>query len=106
MSPQQHLHIMQLAHLIMFDGDESHLTKTVTLHAVMYDIAQTIKLIAMSQFFLSLPDGSRHTETEPTTTINFNLNHLSSIIQNTYPASPEPPQNSSSVLQEPSAQQE
>jgi len=69
MSAQKDLHIVQLPHLIVLDGDQSHLAQPVTLHAVMHNVAQTIEFIAFGEFFFGLSDGGCHTETETTATI-------------------------------------
>ena len=76
MRTQQHLDVMQLTHLVMIDGDESHLAQTLTLHTVMYDISQAIELLALSQFLLRFLDGRSHSKTETTAVIYLNLYHF------------------------------
>ena len=39
---QQHLHVVQLAHIIVIDGDQSHLAQTITLHTIVDDITKTV----------------------------------------------------------------
>ena len=73
MRTQQHLGMMQLAQLVVVDGDESHLAQSLTLHTVMYDIAQAIELVALGQFLLSFLDGGGHSEAEATAFVDFNL---------------------------------
>ena len=73
MGTQQHLHVVQLPHLIMVNGDQSHLPKAVTLHPIMHDITQTIERITLCQFLLRFLNGSRHPETEATAIVNLNL---------------------------------
>ena len=48
----------------MVDGHKSHLLQTVTLLAVVYDVAQTIELSLFGKFLFRLADGTRHTEAE------------------------------------------
>ena len=38
MGTQQYLNIVQLRHLLVVDGDETHLSQTVALHSVMHNI--------------------------------------------------------------------
>ena len=42
MGTQQYLDIMQLAHIIVIDGDQSHLAQTITLHTIVDDITKTV----------------------------------------------------------------
>ena len=79
MSTQQHLHIMQFTHLLMINGDESHLSQALTLHAVMHNIAQTIEFLALSQFLLCFLNGRGHAKTETTAVIYLYLNHYYSL---------------------------
>ena len=76
MSPQQHLHVVQLAKVVVIDGDESHCPQTFTLHTIVDDIAQTIKAVSLGQFLFGLLDGCGHTETEATAVIDFNIQHV------------------------------
>ena len=69
MCAQQHLHAMQLAHLLMVNGDESHLAQPLALHTIMYDITQAIERVTLGQFLLCLLDGSSHTKAETTATV-------------------------------------
>jgi len=73
MRTQQHLHVVQLAQLVMIDGDEPHLAQALTLHTIVYYITQTIQFIAFGQFFLSLLYSSGYSEAEATAVINLNL---------------------------------
>ena len=75
MCTQQHLDIVEFTHLVVIDGDKSHLTKTLTLHAVMNDIAKAVEGLALSKLCLGFLDGSRHAEAEATAFIYFYLNH-------------------------------
>ena len=75
MSAQQHLHIVKLAHLLVVDGDESHLAQTIALHAVMHDIAKAIEGAPLCQLFLGFLDGGGYSEAEATAFIDFNLYH-------------------------------
>ena len=61
-SSQEHLDVVELAHLVVVDGDESELCQAVALHAVVHNVAQAVELVALGQFFLCLADGCRHTE--------------------------------------------
>ena len=73
MSPQQHLHIMQLAKVVVIDGDESHSTQALTLHTIVYDVAQTVKPVSLGQFLFCFLDGCGHSKTETTAVVDFNL---------------------------------
>ena len=74
MGTQQHLDMVKLAHVVVVDGDESHLTQALALHAVVHDIAETIEGLALCELFLGFLNGGGHSETEATAFINFN-NH-------------------------------
>ena len=74
-SPQQHFHIVQLLHFVVLDGHEAHLTKTVTLHAIVHDITQAIEFIAMRQFLFGLLNSGGHTEAEATAIIDFDYHN-------------------------------
>ena len=63
---------MQFPHLVVLDGNQSHLPQSVTLHAIVHNITQAIEFIAFSEFLLSLSDGSGHPKAESTATINLN----------------------------------
>ena len=73
MSAQQYLHMVQLTHLVVIDGDESHVAQTLTLHTIMHDITQAIELIALGQLFLGFLDSGGHPEAETTAVVNLNL---------------------------------
>ena len=64
MSAQQDLDIVEPCHLLMVDGDEPHLAQTVTLHAIMHDIAEAVEGVALGQLLLSLLDGRGDAEAE------------------------------------------
>ena len=40
---QQNLHIVQLAHIVVVDSDQSHLAQTFALHTVVDDITETVE---------------------------------------------------------------
>ena len=42
MGSQQYLDVMELAHLLVVDGNKSHLSQSLALHAIMYNVAQAI----------------------------------------------------------------
>ena len=73
MSTKKYLYVMQLAHLVVVDGDEPHLTQTLALHTIMNNIAEAIELIALGQLFLCFLDGGGHSEAEATAVVDFNL---------------------------------
>ena len=75
MGTQQYLHVMQLAHIVVVDGDQSHLSQTFTLHSVVYDITEAVEGLALCQFFLGFLYGGGDSEAEATTFIDFYLNH-------------------------------
>ena len=75
MGPQQHLHVVELAQVVVVDGDQTHLPKALTLHAVVNDIAKTVEGLSLCQFFLGFLDGGGHSEAETTAFIYFYLNH-------------------------------
>ena len=75
MSTKKYLYVMQLAHLVVVDGDEPHLTQALALHTIMNNIAEAIELIALGQLFLCFLDGGGHSETETTAVVDFNLQH-------------------------------
>ena len=77
---EQHLHIMQMAQLLMVDGNESHPFQPLTLHAVVHDVTQTVERGALGQFLLGLADGSGHSEAETTAIVYFYLQHSLSCI--------------------------
>ena len=79
MSTEQHLDIVQLAHLVVVDGNESHLTQTLTLHTIMHNITETIELRALGQLFFGLFDGGGHSKAEATAVVYFYLYHFFSI---------------------------
>ena len=75
MSPQQHLHIVQLTKIVVIDGNESHRPQALTFHTIMNDIAQTIKAVSLGQFLFGLLDGCGHTKTETTAVVDFYIQH-------------------------------
>lgn len=81
MGAQQHLHVVELAQVVVVDGDESHLTEAVTLPTVVYDITEAVERRALCQFFLSLLDGGGHSKAETTTFVYFYLNHFLSSLK-------------------------
>ena len=76
MGTQQHLHIVELAHLLMIDGDEPHLAEAFTLHTIVHDITETIELGSLGQFFFGLLNSGGHPEAEATAFIYFDLDHI------------------------------
>ena len=42
MCPEHDLDIVQAQEVVMVDGDQPHFPEPVTLHAVVYDVAQTV----------------------------------------------------------------
>ena len=104
--PQQHLHVVQLTHLVVFDGDESHLPETVTLHAIVYDVTQTIEFIAFCKFLLSLSDGGGHAKAEAAVAVDFDYHRtISSKDRSKYRGDPGQQRKRSSDQRGPSAQQ-
>ena len=75
MSTKKYLYVMQLAHLVVVDGDEPHLTQALALHTIMNNIAEAIELIALGQLFLCFLDGGGHSEAETTAVVDLNLQH-------------------------------
>ena len=73
MSPQQHLGIVNILHLLMIDGHQSHLLQPVALLTIVNNITQTIELFLFGQFLFRLANSARHTEAEARTLINFNF---------------------------------
>ena len=73
---QQHLHIMQLAHIVVVDRDQSHLAQAFALHTIVDDITETIEGLALCKFLLSFLNGGGHTEAETTAFIDFYLYHF------------------------------
>ena len=59
----------------MVDGDESHLAKPLTLHAVVNDIAKTVELAARRQLFLGFLNGCGNAEAESTSVVNLYFQH-------------------------------
>ena len=39
---EEHLYIVEFAHIVVVDGDEAHIFQTLALHTVVDDIAETI----------------------------------------------------------------
>ena len=66
---------MEVAELVMIDRDQPLLRQAFHLHAVMHDVAQTLKFRTFCQFFLGFFDGSGHTEAEATAIIYLYLKH-------------------------------
>ena len=76
MGTQQHLHIMELTHIIMVDGDEPQVFQPLTFHTVVNDIAQTVEgLVTGAKLLLSLLNGGGHSETEATAFVYLDLDH-------------------------------
>ena len=71
---KQHLHVVELAQVVVVDGDKAHLMEPFALHAVVHDIAETVERLSLCQFFLGFLDGGGHTEAEATAVIDLNLN--------------------------------
>ena len=75
MGTEKHFHIVELLHLLMVDGDEPHLAQAFALHAVVDDIAETVKGLALGKFFLGFLDGSGHSKAEAAAVVDLNLDH-------------------------------
>jgi hypothetical protein len=73
MGTEQHFHMVQAAHLIMVNGNQSHLPQSLTLHAIVNNISQAIELGTLGQLFLGFLDGGGHSEAEATAVVDFNL---------------------------------
>ena len=73
MSAQQHLDIVHLPHLFVVDSHQPHLSEAVALLAIVYDVAQAKQTVVLCQLLFRLADGSRHTEAEARTLVNFYL---------------------------------
>jgi len=71
MGTEQDLGIVDVAHLVVIDGDEPHLLQAVALLAIVHDVAQAIEPFLLRKFLLSLADGTRHTETKARTLVDF-----------------------------------
>ena len=76
MGTKQHLDVMQLAHIVVINGNESHIAQAVTLHAIMHNITKTIERIALCQLFFSLFDGGGYTKAETTAAVYLYLYHF------------------------------
>ena len=76
MGAQQDLDVVELAQVVVVDGDEAHLAQALALHAVVHDIAEAVERLALCQFFLSFLDGGGHAEAEAAAFINFYLYHF------------------------------
>ena len=75
MGTEQHLGIMEFAHVIVVDDDKAHLTEALALHTIMNDIAQAVELGTFSQLFLGFLYGGGHSEAESTAVVDFYLKH-------------------------------
>ena len=73
MGTEQHPGSAQGLELIMVYGLKTKFLQAVTLYAVMYNISQTIELIAFTQLLLSLAYCREYTETESGFKVNLNL---------------------------------
>ena len=73
MGTQQHLDIVQLAHLLVVDGDETHVAQALALHAVMDDVAKAIEGAATGELLLGLLYGGGHAEAETAAVVNLDL---------------------------------
>ena len=76
MCTEQYLDIVQTAHIVVVDGNQSHLVKSLTLHAVVYDVAKTIEGVSFCQFLLCFLDGSSHSEAKATAVVYLDLQHI------------------------------
>ena len=65
MSAQQHLRIMDVSHLLVIDGHQSHLLQSITLLTIVHNVTQAIELLLLGQFLFRLADSTRHTKAEP-----------------------------------------
>ena len=80
MCAQQHLSIMQGLQLLVINRLKPLLMQAFNLHAIVYDVAQTIEFAAFGQFFLRLADGSGNSKTETTAIVYLNIQiHLSDV---------------------------
>jgi hypothetical protein len=80
---EEHLHVVELTHVVVVDGDEAHILQAFALHTVVDNIAKAIELggwrlqipsnVLGSEFFFGLADGGGHTETEATARVNFDF---------------------------------
>jgi hypothetical protein len=74
MGTKQHLSVVQFAHLVVIDGNKSHLAQAFALHTVVHNIAQTVKGFALSKLFFGFLDSGGNSEAETTAVIYFD-NH-------------------------------
>ena len=79
MGTEEHLGTVELRQFVVVDGDESQLAQSLTLHAVVNDIAKTIKCTTTSQLFLSLLNGRGHAEAKAAAVVNLDGHFLSSL---------------------------
>ena len=75
MCSQQHLHIVQLAQIIVVNGHQSAFMQTLHFNTIMHNVAQTVQRFSLGQFFLCFLYGRCHAETKATATVNFYLYH-------------------------------
>lgn len=66
MGSEQHRCIVESLKLLMIDGHQSLVSKTLHLDTVVHDVAKAIEGIARLEFFLRFVDGSGHTEAKAT----------------------------------------
>ena len=76
MGTQQDFHVMQLLQLLMGDGLEPAVGKTVHLGGIVYDIAQTVEMPTLVEFLFGLADGGRHTKAESRPLVNLDDSHF------------------------------
>jgi hypothetical protein len=67
--------MMELSHLVVIDGHQSHAPQPFALHSVVHNVTQTIERLALAQFFLGFLDGGGHPETEAAAIVYFDLEH-------------------------------
>ena len=75
MRPQQHLHPVQLFHLLVVDGDEAQLLEPFTFHTVVHYVAQAVECLSCCQFLFRFLYGSGHSEAESAAVVNLYLYH-------------------------------
>ena len=73
---QKHFGIAERAKRLVVNGFQPHSPQAFTLTAVVNDVAEAIKALAMCQLFLGLTDGRGHAEAETTAVIYFYLHGL------------------------------
>ena len=76
MSPEQHLHVMQLFQLLMGDGFQATVGQSVHFGSIVHNVAQAVQVPCLFKFFLCLADGCGHPKTESRPLINLNDGHV------------------------------